>query len=391
MSLQSFQENDAPSVMAPKSRENLSENHKRANSSITSKSKEAAKIHNSSERTIENTLPLELQQLLLDVFQETFSPRFNVDLQPLVQEVKQHLYNRDFATAFSTEHFLEAYAMRWSPTRALAYADLVWTSPKIFAALTSRMKNVQNFNVKFVCLGGGAGAELLALTALMRRAGDSFQKHAEETLLRETLCLDFTVVDMADWSSVLKPLYSGLTKAPKVSKYTSLGSLAAKRAFIDPNILNMSFRKQDILSMNVSQIGPILQGCHLVTLMFTLNELYFTSMKATTNLLLSMTSLLDPGSLLLVVDSPGSYSTVNIGNASENTDGKVRKKYPMQWLLDHTLLVTAAAGNDRGENRDLQWEKVDECESKWFRLREDLKYPIHLEDMRYQYHFYRRL
>ena len=78
----------------------------------------------------------------------------------------------------------------------------------------------------------------------------------------------------------------------------------------------------------------------------------------------------------MVVDSPGSYSTVTI-NGSE-------KKYPMQWLLDHTMLSTKATAGTA-------WEKVASDESKWFRLPEGLQYPIKLENMRYQFHLYRRL
>jgi 25S rRNA (uracil2843-N3)-methyltransferase len=53
----------------------------------------------------------------------------------------------------------------------------------------------------------------------------------------------------------------------------------------------------------------------------------------------------------------------------------------MQWLLDHTLIETETPG--------YSWEKLQSDESIWFRLPEDLSYPIALEDMRYQMHLYR--
>ncbi|KAL9001813.1 MAG: hypothetical protein Q9188_005227, partial [Gyalolechia gomerana] len=89
---------------------------------------------------------------------------------------------------------------------------------------------------------------------------------------------------------------------------------------------------------------------------------------------------------------PGSYSTVGVngtgtdGEGKGNGNGKGGKKYPMQWLLDHTLLE---AVNGVG-NKDGKWEKVHGEESRWFRLGEELRYPISLEDLRMQVHVYRR-
>ena len=120
-------------------------------------------------------------------------------------------------------------------------------------------------------------------------------------------------------------------------------------------------------------------------MLFTLNELYSTSMSATTSLLLTLTSLAAPGTLLLVVDSPGSYSTVKLG--------ETEKKYPMQWMLDHTLLKQAAGVGDEGGGE--RWEKVGAEESRWWRMdRERLRYGVagvELEDMRMQWHLFRRL
>jgi 25S rRNA (uracil2843-N3)-methyltransferase len=119
----------------------------------------------------------------------------------------------------------------------------------------------------------------------------------------------------------------------------------------------------------------------LITLLFTLNELYTSSITQTTAFLLKLTAATVQGTVLLVVDSPGSYS--------EATVGKDKKKYPMQWLMDRTLLGDQGAAR---EERDApKWEKVMGDESRWFRMPEKLKYPISLENMRYQIHLFRRL
>ncbi|KAK6696965.1 hypothetical protein SNK05_013628 [Fusarium graminearum] len=109
-------------------------------------------------------------------------------------------------------------------------------------------------------------------------------------------------------------------------------------------------------------------------MLFTLNELYTTAgIGKTTKFLKNLGQVLAPDSLVLVVDSPGSYSEAALG--------KEKKKYPMQWLLDHTLIETETPG--------YSWEKLQSDDSTWFRLSEDLSYPIALEDMRYQMHLYR--
>ncbi len=370
-------------------------------------------------KTSSKTIPLGLQQLLLDIFKGVFTSRFNDSLPSLIQEVKQHLYNRDFVNGFGKEALLEAYAMRWSPCRALAYADLLNSGPNILEVLTSgtlglepkspspqrtpKIKSEEHELVtetdgvrklKVVCIGGGAGAELLAFAGLLSCASAASDSNLAGKAFDSRVpgvCFDITAVDIADWSRVLGLLYTGITTAPEVSKYASRVNQDTRRALVDPSNLRMSFLKQDVLKTDVLKSGPLLQDCDLVTVMFTLNELYSTSMSATTNLLLTMTHLLEPGSLLLVVDSPGSYSSVSVGKDSGDGEAAAQRKYPMQWLLNHTLLEAAATASSERDEKDQQWEKVEECESRWFRLPDGLKYPLDLEDMRYQYHLYRRI
>ncbi|KAF7570664.1 hypothetical protein PtrM4_106660 [Pyrenophora tritici-repentis] len=52
-------------------------------------------------------IPIELQQLLLNIFRNSFAEHLSSDFAPLLQEVKGHLYNRDFATAFGKNEYLE--------------------------------------------------------------------------------------------------------------------------------------------------------------------------------------------------------------------------------------------------------------------------------------------
>lgn len=357
------------------------------------------------------TLPLELQQLVLDIFKDTFSTRFNDTLPSLIQEVKKCLYNRDFVDAFGKEEYLEAYAMRWSPSRALAYLDIFCSLPDLCSNVTSSSRgrnreaeqapgspegdsldskgSTQSKRAtKILCLGGGAGAEMVALAGYLRYLNNQQPNRGRSPPAdtKNSVRFHITAVDIADWSSILHNLSSIITTPPPLSPYASAFAKASNIPLVDPNSYEMQFLKQDVLNMEVDKLAAILKDTTLVTLMFTLNELYTTSMPLTTTLLLSLTFLLAPGALLLVVDSPGSYSTVSIGG-----DEEAERKYPMQWLLDHTLLESAAIGSSKNSTQERQWEKLESCGSRWFRLPDGLKYGLDLEDMRYQVHLYRRV
>lgn len=166
----------------------------------------------------------------------------------------------------------------------------------------------------------------------------------------------------------------------------------------------------------------------LATIFFTLNELFATSVPRTTGLLLRLTDVLPPGAVLLVVDSPGSYSVVSLGagatsaastgtsnknagtsNNKKNTVTRTdasssspsssssspsyrprphphHRTYPMRFLLDHALLRVAGPAC---------WEPIVAEEAVWFRREAGkLRYVagdgVGLEDMRFQIWGYRR-
>lgn len=355
--------------------------------------------------SLSNKVPIELQQIVLDIFRNTFAPRFEPGFSTIVQQIKQHLFNRDFKSAFGQESFLEAYAMRWSPGRALAYTQIFYQvfseHPLEHQTLEQDLRGVplaasqmQSASTKqIVCIGGGAGAELVAAAAYLQVIGRPPIKVEDPEGRSKCSPTSFAIksVDIADWSAVLEKLHSCMTAAPPISEYSSSAAKAANPALITPAACTLNFVQEDVLNINNRDLTAVFSDVVLVTLMFTLNELYSSSISATTNLLLSLTMLLKSGTLLLVVDSPGSYSTVNVGKTSSVDDGGTRKRYPMQWLLDHTLLESAAISTSENTSVERQWKKLESKESEWFRLSKELRYPVNLEDMRYQLHLYRRL
>ncbi|KAJ5359553.1 uncharacterized protein N7496_011966 [Penicillium cataractarum] len=391
---------------------------------------------------LSTTIPIPLQQLLLDVFKTALlttsadpnnqsetdaeSTPTPLDTKTLIQTIKSHLYQRDFDSAFAEagEELLRAYALRWSAARALGYAGIFkavlgWMRDGEGEVSSSKRVVDQN-GTRVVCIGGGAGAEIVALAAAWRdlggyEAGDAVavlgegvkgvsldEKVAdkgEESVAgqgdgeqEKTGCaspkLSVAAVDIADWSIVMDRLSKTIASSDVPTQKTS--------RFQPPLLpgshgLDISFSRTDVLGLPESDLQNLILGekitptpSLLVTLMFTLNELFTTSMPKTTALLLHTTELLPPGAVLLVVDSPGSYSTLKLGKAK---DGAAQERqYPMKFLLDHTLLSVAKG----------KWERVLTQDSRWWRreaarLRYEVGEGAGLEDMRYQVHVYRRV
>lgn len=411
------------------------------------------------------TIPLTLQQLLLNVFKtalltsdgphehehdhqnehkaqtpradsetaseplaeaQTTAPagKEELDIKSLVQTIKSHLYNRDFDSAFADadEDLLRAYALRWSASRALGYAGifksvlrtLLWGNDGDGPQVQSSAKETSHI----VCIGGGAGAEIMALATAWRDMMDESmlsdavgtvslkdestgqarnQDKATAATSSPSPELAVTAVDIADWSSVVdrlaRTIRSPAVPGPK-SHPAPLQSEGA-HSFV------IRFERADILSLAEEGLRKILHlddaaapaRTVLVTLMFTLNELFSSSMAKTTEFLLRATDLLTAGTVFLVVDSPGSYSTLKLGRPAKK-DGEAEgasaapqeRRYPMKFLLDHTLLSVAAG----------KWEKIYEQDSRWWRrdaarLRYYVGEGAGLEDMRFQVHVYRRL
>ncbi|KEQ59713.1 uncharacterized protein M437DRAFT_14314, partial [Aureobasidium melanogenum CBS 110374] len=319
-----------------------------------------------------------LQQSLLNVFRDACNKGSPAEIEHVLQEVKGHLFNRDFATAFGKDEYLEAYAARWSPSRALGYAQIFSDlTPEIAELLDQNADSSKPLNI--VCLGGGAGAEVVGFAGWLKHLRDNTSA-SDEKPHADISKLDIFGIDIAKWDKVMQDLHQGVITPPVLSKYASAAAKAANKAVLPSEVFNVRFKQQDILDTDAAGVNDLLANSDIVTIMFTLNELYSTSVAKTQRLLYSLTASMRSGSLLLVVDSPGSYSTVTLNDATQ--------KYPMQWLLDHTLL---SPKKNAEKGTPAQWKKLVSDESRWFRLPdEDLKYPIDLENMRYQIHLYQR-
>ncbi|KAI1758947.1 hypothetical protein GGR53DRAFT_191571 [Hypoxylon sp. FL1150] len=330
------------------------------------------------------------QQRLLNIFNDAFREVLGRDdFGAVLQKVKGALYRRDFDAAFGTEQFLEVYAARYSPPRALCYG-------RILGQISGHMSSVHAYNsaeyedevergrasptvdfeeeaetsqgttLRMLAIGGAA-AEIVAFGEHLRSVGPS-------------VVGDLTLLDVGPWQDVVRTLHASLTTPPVLTKYASAAAKASNTALVAPaERLKSTFVQQDVLELDRDGLAELLGRTPLlITMLFTLNELYTTGgVGKTTAFLRNLTAAVPTGSLLLVVDSPGSYSEAAVG--------KEAKRYPMQWLLDHTLLQAA----DKLPSDGCTWGKLESHDSIWFRHPERLRYSIELHDMRYQMHLYR--
>lgn len=306
--------------------------------------------------------------------------------------------------AFGKKEYLEAYSIRWSPSRALGYTSILVDLRKHLAEFLPRAINPPKQNVaahpspasspqsslQTICFGGGA-AEVVGFGGFLRylHTSTSDPESTETAALdalqnlsvsSERARADLVLIDTAPWKDVIQKLHTALITPPPLSKYASASARAANTSLLEIGDLSSTFIAKDILELSEDQLGAIVgKTPMLVTLFFTLNELYTTSIGKTTAFLLNLTAAVPSSTLLLVVDSPGSYSEATIGTEA--------KKYPMLWLLNHTLLETEKS---RGQESAASWKTLVSEESQWFRMPEKLRYPIKLESMRYQCHLYRR-
>jgi 25S rRNA (uracil2843-N3)-methyltransferase len=92
------------------------------------------------------------------------------------------------------------------------------------------------------------------------------------------------------------------------------------------------------------------------------------------------------------VDTPGAHTEIT---ASSAVGEEEKRKYPMNLLLDFALVpkqkkTVGRKDGDDSESRPA-WEKVLEKTSMSYKLREGLRYPGSLENLRFQVHLFRRL
>ncbi|KAH0015507.1 hypothetical protein KCU78_g8165, partial [Aureobasidium melanogenum] len=356
-------------------------------------------------------LPIDLQQLVLNVFKDVFSELMDFEeLKGVLRSVVEEVGEGRWEEAFGEVRKREAYAVRWSPSRALAYANVLasfcesrseddWVQRITNSSLSSK--------AKAICFGGGA-AELMAFAGLLRNlqpnASGKQQQELDDLTIEATTenttpLLDITLIDSAEWSSVLDKLVQGITTPPPLSKYASASARAANTALLAPQKLTINLEHHDVFDLKSAQLKEILSTDKpvLATFFLTLGHLYNTSIPKTTAFLYKLDAILPVGSTILVVDSIGSSVSVPIPDSEEVTE------YSVSWLLSRVLLgkpaepvQTQGKGKKAVEEEEAtkpvpRWEKAINEEMKINRLDEKLRYPGSLENLKFQILGFRRM
>ncbi len=363
----------------------------------------------------ENRLPSELQQLLLNIFHTTFPICQDYEkLKPALTEIKKALDARDFERAFGSLDSMEAYAVRWGPSRALCYAAVLVELCEEFGEETcillkrepidANRSSESSCNVarsaKAVCFGGGA-AEIMAFGALLRYLyPDSYTMTTQSISVSGSASplsgsgssppsplLNLHLVNASSWAATISSLQFGLTTPPTLSKYASASARASNAAFICPYTLKTSFEQCDILHADQNYLGYMIgKKPALITLFFTLNDFLASNVAKSTAFFLKLSNAAPKNSLLLMIDNLDAKSEIILGKDDNQVEEK--KAYPMHYLLDMVLTgkkMSAAA------DQEPAWEKLLGEQNRHFRIPEVLKYPIGLENLKFQVYLYKKL
>jgi 25S rRNA (uracil2843-N3)-methyltransferase len=341
----------------------------------------------------DNILPVHLQQLILDIFRITFpaSQEF-AHLKPLLSQINEALLQGSYETAFQTEESREGYAIRWSPSRALVYANVLeqvcnehGDSPWVEQLLGDG----GDAPAKVLCFGGGA-ADVMAMAGLLRyRRADAAGKPSTASSLSSpppNPILDLHLIDATDWSGVVSKLTTGLATPPELSKYASAAARARNVSFLSPQALRTRCTQTQVLDLTQEDLLSIIDpDVTLVTLLFTLNDLYTTSIRRATSFLLKLSAAVSKGGLLLVVDAHNASST------ADGIEDVQAEAYPISWLLDKTLLTHQVMVEDELVPKR-EWEKMMGDTNRLFKFPEKgLSYPAGLENLKMQVHLFRRV
>ncbi|KAF4958917.1 hypothetical protein FGADI_1995 [Fusarium gaditjirri] len=342
------------------------------------------------------SLSVKNQQLILDTIRTTFPAvnEFNA-LIPVLREIREALEQRDYCKAFRAEEFLEAYTIRWSPSRALTMGNvLAWICSEMSEAawVQQFLHNEGQKPSKIVCFGRG-GSDLLACVSLLKHSLESKldeipRLESSSPDENDSTMLDLNLIDRHDWSRIVTKLQHTLTHPPPLSKYATAKARASNTSAIPSHVMNLAVNQLDILENDSTTLRSMIGSSPaLITLLFTLHEFYSISISKTTAFLLRLTETAPKGSLLLVVDSPGADVVLS------GTSGKGQeKKYPLEWLLYQALLPPKSSGTNSEEDEPVAWAKlIKDGHEKEYKLPAGLRFPGSLENTRFQVHLLERL
>ena len=345
-------------------------------------------------------LPLQLQQLLLNVLRTAFPVCQDYEtIKPILQEIRLAIHDGNFEKAFSRPDQSEAYAVRWSSVRALCCATVILEILQGFSKETW----VNDFldhahdsetSPRATCLGGGV-TELLTFAMVVRHIrhltglhsqvdGQHVTDDVSHNQASYTRGLDLYLVDRANWAPAVSSLEKGLLARPVLSKYASQSAILKNTSFTASDDLRVSFQQCDILEISQQDLAAIIgQVPTLTTLFFTLGDLCTTSTAKAAALLLMLTLEAPRDSLLLVVDSAESTHDL----VAANEAGKKPKRHGISNFLDLVLMQKLDSEAADGET---VWEELIRDRNRLFRVADGLGFPLSLDHVNFQLHLFKK-
>ncbi|KAJ3107340.1 hypothetical protein HDU96_007924 [Phlyctochytrium bullatum] len=270
---------------------------------------------------------------------------------------------------------LAAYAAGYTSSRSLCFWDLFTGLPEIRRLLTkaftpspSDAAGTKPDPIHIMALGGGPGAEVVSFAA----AAFSLAPASDPTS-PPSRGLHIHTHDLADYASLLHSLHT-----TSVAHFNLLGP--------SEPLLTHAFTRGDLLTTDPARRAALAQNlarASLVTCMYLLNELLAASKAKFVALVGLLVEHLAPGALVLVVDSAGSFSEVNVGGGAKTSTAPAGagRTYMVYHLLDRVAALEPVVASD----------------SRWYRVPgagggsgEELEYPAKLNSMRHFVRLYRK-
>ncbi|KAL2916970.1 hypothetical protein HK105_203402 [Polyrhizophydium stewartii] len=304
------------------------------------------------------------QQALLAVVADAFADTISrEDLPHQLRQIKDLFLQRDFTTLFTSAALLPVYAAEYIPGRALCYRD-------IFLRIAP-LRDVLRAGGRIVCLGAGNGAEILGIASAlhgMRPDASPLAVHAQ---------------DLSSYGDVVPSLVASIRKTLGLGETdlvveTSVADLLDRRAVAE-------------------SVAPLVAAASLVTAAFVLNELLATSKSGFAALVSSLLTSLAPGSLLLVIDSAGSFSEVTLGGSS----GGAAAATPSGADAASAQASAELQSQSRAAARTYMafdlldaikaLRVVESYDAIWYRFDKRLTFPLKLNNMRYFLRLYQKI
>ncbi|KAF9122050.1 hypothetical protein BGW39_010066 [Mortierella sp. 14UC] len=354
-------------------------------------------------------------QHILNVVKESCQEAFNLpSFDTTLQTIKSHFFDRNYDAVFQNPEHLPIYSARYAPSRALCYYHLFREHPVL-------MKTLEGGPSTILCIGSGAGSELVGISAAMvhanpvpkvkktKKADKTKGAKAEAEVGAEEMNKDISETKDNDTNGAVEDTTLGMeklavtpsestqeqpseapaaaaaaatktkTKKPKVNKHQvtivmqdyvdwspilePMESVVRSRMVLGPERLQCETEIGNVLDLSEGLLERVAKA-DLITFMFVLNEL-FQDKKRTMLLVAKIVAAMPSGAHMLVVDSAGSFSNLKVGE----------RTYMVYMLLDHLKSL----------------EIVYQDDATWYRCPPSLTYPLKLENMRHFVRIYRKL